>query len=457
MDWIHKIKPRGGIHPLVKNDYIGRIIFCLLGFLVGLPFFYQLKLELHYYIIFIAILLLWPHLAFLLACLSKNQRKFELYFNLNMDPFVCGIWLPLVQMNPIGVILFFVATGSVGIVTGGVKILLTRIISLLIAILTGFVLFGFHYNPESSMLNIITIGLGFVILVFTQDFISYNTNNKLSQTKKELKIQKSMLETLSSKLSKYLSPQIYESIFSGKKDVKIETTRKKLTIFFSDIKGFTETTDRMEAEDLSVLLNSYLDSMAGIAMKHGGTIDKFIGDAIMIFFGDPETHGEREDALRCVTMAIEMRDRMDAMREEWRARGVTRPLHIRMGINTGFCTVGNFGSEERLDYTIIGGQVNLASRLESNAGPDQILISQESWLLVKDRISCREMGEIQVKGIAAPVLTYQVIDFYENAPSSREILKEEEKGISLRVDLNQTEADHAAEVLKRMLSEIEGR
>jgi class 3 adenylate cyclase len=91
------------------------------------------------------------------------------------------------------------------------------------------------------------------------------------------------------KLAKYLSPQVYDSIFSGEKDVKIESYRKKLTVFFSDIKDFTKTTDSMESEALTGLLNEYLNEMSKIALEYGGTIDKYIGDAIMIFFGDPES------------------------------------------------------------------------------------------------------------------------------------------------------------------------
>ena len=122
------------------------------------------------------------------------------------------------------------------------------------------------------------------------------------------------IEQLATKLSKYLSPQVYGSIFSGEKNVKIEAYRKKLTVFFSDIKGFTELTDRLEPEDLSSLLNSYLNEMSKIALKYVGTIDKFVGDAILIFFGDPETNGEKEDAKACVLMALEMRERMKYLR-----------------------------------------------------------------------------------------------------------------------------------------------
>ena len=104
----------------------------------------------------------------------------------------------------------------------------------------------------------------------------------------------------------------------------------------------------MEAEELSALLNEYLTEMTKIATKYGGTIDKFIGDAVMIFFGAPESAGEKEDALRCVRMAMEMQARMKELQAKWFRQGIERPLQIRIGINTGVATVGDFGAEERL-------------------------------------------------------------------------------------------------------------
>ncbi|MCY3769735.1 MAG: adenylate/guanylate cyclase domain-containing protein [Gammaproteobacteria bacterium] len=219
------------------------------------------------------------------------------------------------------------------------------------------------------------------------------------------------LHALANKLAKYLSPQLYQSIFSGKKDVKLETYRKKLTVFFSDIENFSSITDSMQSESLSDLLNEYLNEMSLIAIRYGGTIDKYIGDAIMIFFGDPETKGEKEDAYNCIAMAIEMRESMNHLQGLWVSKGITTPLRIRIGVHSGYCTIGNFGSEERLDYTIVGGSVNLASRLESHANVDSILISHETYGLIKDRILCKLRGEITVKGIAYPVRTYEVIDF----------------------------------------------
>lgn len=235
------------------------------------------------------------------------------------------------------------------------------------------------------------------------------------------------IETLLNKLKKYLSPQLYESLLGGKTDIGTKLhKRKKLTVFFSDIVSFTSTTESMEAEDLSNLLNTYLDSMAKIALKYGGTIDKFVGDAVMVFFGDPEFTNDKDHALKAVRMALEMLDEMDNLRNLWQEQGIARPLHIRIGINTGYCTVGNFGSENRMDYTIIGGNVNLASRLETAADTDTILISHDTYSLIKDEIQCEYKGELQLKGIGNKVKTYKVIR--EEANKQNKYLNHNESG-----------------------------
>ena len=127
---------------------------------------------------------------------------------------------------------------------------------------------------------------------------------------RELETANEFLASLSMKISRYLSPQIYKSIFSGQKDVTIHTERKKLTIFFSDIKDFTATTERLQPEQITLLLNEYFTEMSTIALRHGGTIDKFVGDAMLIFFGDPESKGEAEDAKACLRMALDMQRRL---------------------------------------------------------------------------------------------------------------------------------------------------
>jgi class 3 adenylate cyclase/phosphoglycerate-specific signal transduction histidine kinase len=285
----------------------------------------------------------------------------------------------------------------------------------------------------------------------------YSDVTELKQRENQLAEKSRALEQLSNQLAKYLSPQVYQSIFTGKQEVKIASRRKELTVFFSDIAGFTETTDRLESEDLTRLLNHYLTEMSQIALSYGATIDKYVGDAIVIFFGDPETRGLKEDALACVEMAIAMRKRMLELQAVWRASGIERPLQCRIGINTGYCTVGNFGSEDRMDYTIIGGGVNLASRLEAAATPGEILISFETYANVRDRIHCEERGHISVKGIAYPVATYQVVDAYENLRTERLFMHEERPNLRLDLNLDAMSAgdrDHAATVLREALNRL---
>jgi PAS domain S-box-containing protein len=266
------------------------------------------------------------------------------------------------------------------------------------------------------------------------------------------------LEALSAKLAKYLSRQVYDSIFEGRTDVQIQSYRKELTVFFSDIQGFTDLTDRLEAEPLSELLNSYLGEMSQIADGRGGTIDKFIGDGIMIFFGDPETHGRKADALACVHMALEMRKRFVQLRESWHELMGGTTLHVRMGINTGYCTVGNFGSEDRLDYTIVGGPVNAASRLESTADVDQIHISHETYMLIKDEIYCRPMGEIKVKGIAHELRTYEVIAPIDELGAMGTPIHAEGAGFHLQLDPTALgdDTDAARQALRDALAALEG-
>ena len=275
----------------------------------------------------------------------------------------------------------------------------------------------------------------------------YSDITDLKAREHELSEKSNALEQLSKQLAKYLSPQIYDSIFSGKQEVKLISQRKRLTVFFSDLVGFTETTERLESEDLTRLLNQYLTEMSNIAIAHGATIDKFIGDAIVIFFGDPETLGVKEDATQCVKMAIAMRKRMKELERSWQDSGLEKPLRCRIGINTGLCTVGNFGSDDRMDYTIIGGGVNLAARLEGACEPAEILISYETYAHIKDQISCEERDQIKVKGIAAPVTTFQVDDLFENLQEDVRPIRASRPNFSLDLNISKLNPSEQSDVL----------
>ncbi|PDW03033.1 adenylate/guanylate cyclase domain-containing protein [Candidatus Viridilinea mediisalina] len=225
----------------------------------------------------------------------------------------------------------------------------------------------------------------------------------------ELMLQNRRMAELRDKMSKYLSPQLYAALVGGSATTGTRShDRTKLTIYFSDMVGFSDLTDSIEPELLSTVLNSYLTQMSELALKHGGTIDKFIGDAMMVFFGAPEFMSDAEHARRCVAMALEMREKLFSLRETWRLMGIPRTLQVRAGINTGFCTVGNFGSEHRMDYTIIGGNVNLAARLQAAAPPDRIYLAASTYGLVEDLVEAEALGAIQLKGIHAPVEVWEL-------------------------------------------------
>ncbi len=251
---------------------------------------------------------------------------------------------------------------------------------------------------------------------------------------RELESTNEFLATLSMKISRYLSPQVYKSIFSGQKDVTIHTERKRLTIFFSDIKDFTATTERLQPEQITSLLNEYFTEMSNIALKYGGTIDKFVGDAILIFFGDPESKGEADDAKACLHMAANMQRRLAELNVKWRNEGVEHPFQVRMGINTGYCNVGNFGSVDRMDYTIIGAEANLAARLQTIAEPGHIVISYETYALVRDILVARALPPITMKGISREVVPFAVEGMLDALGQKVEIFSEHMTGLDFYLD-----------------------
>jgi class 3 adenylate cyclase len=262
----------------------------------------------------------------------------------------------------------------------------------------------------------------------------------------ELGTANEFLATLSMKISRYLSPQVYKSIFSGQKDVIIHTERKKLTIFFSDIKDFTATTERLQPEQITLLLNEYFTEMSKIALEHGGTVDKFIGDAILIFFGDPETKGEAEDAKACLRMAAEMQRRVAELNAKWRNEGVEHPFRVRIGINTGFCNVGNFGSADRMDYTIIGAEANLAARLQSIAAPGQIVTSYETYALVRAIVAAHALPSITMKGISREVIPYAVEGTLDATGQKLEIFSEHLTGMDFYLDPSMVQSGSAERI-----------
>ena len=271
------------------------------------------------------------------------------------------------------------------------------------------------------------------------DYITKPISPPLLLTRVQSHVERSVnarrLQALSEKLSRYLAPQVYQSLFDGSQQAEIHTERKKLTVFFSDIKDFTGSTATWQPEDITRLLNSYFSEMSRIAAEYGGTVDKFIGDAMVIFFGDPHSRGVQQDALQCVKMAIAMQKSMADLQALWRDTGPSKTFRIRIGINTGFCDVGNFGSDLRMDYTIIGPEVNLAARLEQASEPGGILISGETYALVRDEIQADQAVSIEAKGFAKPITAHAVrVQTDEITSSASRVFERELQAIRLLID-----------------------
>lgn len=231
----------------------------------------------------------------------------------------------------------------------------------------------------------------------------------IAERNQELLREKEKIESAQRILSNYIDPEIASKIFNGQVETVWKHNRQKLTLFFSDIKDFTPTTDFMEPEDMADLLNEYLTEMIEIVHNFRGTLAQISGDGLFGFFGAPEKGSDKENALRCAKMAINMQTKMHELQQKWHDNGIEHPFKIRCGLNTGMATVGSYGSKSRREYTAIGMQVNLASRIEQACEPGKILVSHSTWALIKDTIHCEDMQSIDVKGFHSPIKTYYIL------------------------------------------------
>jgi adenylate cyclase len=228
-------------------------------------------------------------------------------------------------------------------------------------------------------------------------------------------------DKLKTTMGKYMTASVMDHLLSGKVHLGGETLT--VTILFSDIRSFTTISEKMKAQELVLLLNEYFTEMVGTVMDAGGVVDKYIGDAVMAVFGAPVP--KSEDAVNAVTAAVRMRQALKKLNVSLAARGL-QTLRTGIGIHTGEVVAGNIGSERRMEYTVIGDAVNLASRLESNTKElgANVLISEDTWNLVKHAIEARPVREITVKGRKQPVMTYEVLGMKGEAPLDADSTKD---------------------------------
>jgi adenylate cyclase len=202
----------------------------------------------------------------------------------------------------------------------------------------------------------------------------------------------------------YLPPSIVKRLLDHP-ELIFEVQKKELTIMFTDIKSFTTYSSTMTPDQIQNFLAEYFDAMVQIVFKYEGTVDKYIGDGLMVFFGAPEPQSDH--AIRCAKAAIEMQNKCRELKEKWVKEDLF-PLKIRIGINTGEVVVGNMGTQKKLAYTVLGSDVNLANRLESNAPVEGIMISRRTYDLIKDEIHTLPHEPVLVKGLDTPIEVYTI-------------------------------------------------
>ena len=219
-------------------------------------------------------------------------------------------------------------------------------------------------------------------------------------------LQKNQLEQAQSQIRRYIPPAVADQIIAGNEAAISEPKRQRVTVLFADIVGFTDIADRVEPEVMTEVLNDYMSAMADLIEQHGGTLNEFAGDGLMALFGAPEAMTPEDQARNAIQAAQAMQAKMPKLNEQWRKLGLGAELTTRIGINTGMVSVGSYGSQGRMTYTAIGLQTNIASRIESAAEPGKTLISDATWQLVSNEISCEPRGEVECKGVHFPIKVY---------------------------------------------------
>ena len=230
----------------------------------------------------------------------------------------------------------------------------------------------------------------------------------------ESKIEEQMAALVrSGELKRFLPQEVAESLIKGELEADRASQREKITVLFTDIKGFEGLTDRLEPEELMQILNEYLREMTSAAVAHNGTVVEFFGETIMIIYGAPQKSEDSTQAWASIQSALEMKSRFADLAVNWRRRGISHELGIRIAINTGYCTVGIFGSELLQNYTAYGTPVNIAARLQQEAKNGEILCGFPTYALIQDRVRASARAPFSLDGIAHPIEAYSILGVAE--------------------------------------------
>jgi adenylate cyclase len=287
---------------------------------------------------------------------------------------------------------------------------LNEALSLLTSVILTFCIYKLSFYFFDHFNYVITVTSP--LLAVAMGYVSSTTYHFITERRQSIFLKKMF--------SQYVNKNLLDELIADPSQLKLGGERRVLTVFFSDIAGFTNLSEKKNSEELVTFLNEYLMAMTEVIFNYGGTLDKYQGDAIMAFWGAPvqaENHAEQ-----CCRAALMMKKRLNELQRKWEAEGQAI-INVRMGINTGEMTVGNMGGMERFDYTVIGDNVNLASRLEgvNKEYGTGIIISEATYEEVKDLFFARELDYIIVKGKTKPIKIYELLASKDESLSQNEI------------------------------------
>jgi class 3 adenylate cyclase len=236
----------------------------------------------------------------------------------------------------------------------------------------------------------------------------------------EARVEEQMAELVrTGELKRFMPQQIAEGLMAGQLSADDGFERRKVTLLFADMVGFTDLSDKLEPEELAEVLNEYLREMTAVAVSQGGTLDNYIGDGLMVLFGAPKQVDESVQAWSALRTAFGMQERMEELSTAMRARGIPADLTVRVGVNTGHCTVGVLGSDIMRAYKAVGFAVNVAARLQSEAEPGTVLVGFRTYALVKDRVVAEQRVPLMLKGAARPVEAWEIRRLVETGDEHR--------------------------------------
>jgi len=232
----------------------------------------------------------------------------------------------------------------------------------------------------------------------------------------EARIEEQMAELVrTGELKRFLPHQIAEGLLAGELSPSEGFERRRLTMLFADMVGFTDLSDTLEPEELSDVLNEYLREMTAVAVSRRGTLDNYVGDGLMVIFGAPIREEESVQAWEAVQAAFDMRARAEELTAAIRGRGIPADIRVRVGVNTGHCTVGVFGSDVLRAYKAVGFAVNVAARLQAEAEPGTVLVGFRTYALVKDRVRAEPREPLMLKGAARPVEAWEILELLDGS------------------------------------------